>query len=541
MKNMSDNQKINFIKTTLCKESISTALDKLLKDEDKKLNIIRLILDCLDDESVSKYIVENNSIKKSDLKLFTYSKILGVLHFYNKNNIIKSLFKKLNHEVLSDILNFEKNNNTTVFLENKVVKKYFTKFNKKQNKTSKVKFIVIFSLILIILFSLVFIININIELSKYKGKFYPNIYLNEIDLSNKKLSELTNVINNEKQKLLNQKITFVNTNNEYIFSFEELNITIDSKKTYNDINNYISNLGFFDKINLIRKKNKKTFYLETNITVNDINNIVEILSQKTNTDKKDDALIVDQNYNVYYDKGINGFKLDEENTKEVLKKSLSSLTKSKIIIKGNVIKKVVKYEHLSSINKKISSYTTYFVNSGNRGHNITLASSKLNGTVLKPGEEFSYLKVVGPYGYSNGYRPAPIYINGELSTANGGGVCQLASTLYNAQLRAGLITVFRRNHSIAPTYVPKGLDATVYSTTTNYKFKNNHTYPVYIVSYVKGNYLTVDIWSNEKALNGKTYEPYSIYSNGGYLSYLKVIENGKVIETKYLDKSYYKK
>ena len=114
------------------------------------------------------------------------------------------------------------------------------------------------------------------------------------------------------------------------------------------------------------------------------------------------------------------------------------------------------------------------------------------------------------------------------------------SSIYNAQLRAGLKTIERRNHTYASSYVPPGLDATVYSTTTDYKFKNEYEYPVYIVSYVIGGKLTVDIWSNENAMNGKTYEPYSVKSNGGYLAYLKVIENGKVIETRYLDKSVYK-
>ena len=136
--------------------------------------------------------------------------------------------------------------------------------------------------------------------------------------------------------------------------------------------------------------------------------------------------------------------------------------------------------------------------------------------------------------------PAPIYLNSEVSTANGGGVCQLATTLYMTQLKAGLETVERRNHTFAPNYVPKGLDATVYSTTTDYKFKNNYDYPIYITSYINGNYLTVDIWTNDAALGGKTFEPYSVYSNGAYLSYLKTIENGVVTNIKYLGKSVYK-
>ena len=211
-----------------------------------------------------------------------------------------------------------------------------------------------------------------------------------------------------------------------------------------------------------------------------------------------------------------------------------------ITVTGDVIKNDVNYESLSKVDTKVSSYTTYFVNAGNRGHNINLASKRLNGTVVMPNETFSYFSVIGPYGSSNGYLPAPVYLNNEIKTENGGGVCQLASTLYNATLRSGLETISRRGHTFAPNYVPKGLDATVYGTTTDFKFKNNYEYPVYIVSYIKGNYLTVDIWTNSNALSGYSYEPYSIYSNGGYLAYLKVIKDGQMVETKYLDKSTYK-
>ena len=357
-----------------------------------------------------------------------------------------------------------------------------------------------------------------------------------------KLTKLDELLIEEKQNILSKTITLSNVNEKYKFSFEDLKINIDMTKTSEEITNYVNNLSYVDKIKLIKNKDKKVFYLNADINDSDIDNIVSLLEEKLNTNPRNDAIIIDESYNLRYDKGINGFTLDKDSTKEILKESFANLKEETIIeVKGKIIKNEVKYSHLSNVNKKVSSFTTYFLNSGNRGHNISHAASKLNGTILMPGEEFSYLKTVGPYSYANGYRPAPIYLNGVASTANGGGVCQLATTLYNAQLRAGLQTVTRRNHSIAPNYVPKGLDATVYSTTTNYKFKNQYEYPIYIVCYVKGNYLTVDIWSNENALGGKTFEPYAIYSNGGYLAYLKVIENGKVIETKYLDKSYYKK
>ena len=284
-----------------------------------------------------------------------------------------------------------------------------------------------------------------------------------------------------------------------------------------------------------------TFNLKASYDNDMIYTFMNVLESKVNTEARGDGIVVDEKHNVYYDKGSKGFILDVKKTRAKVEAELLNLTYETVIeASGKTIDNEVKYEALSSINQKISSYTTYFQNVGNRGHNINLAVGKLNNTVLMPGDTFSYLNVVGPYGASNGYLPAPIYLNGTTATANGGGVCQLASTLYMAQLLAGLKTVSRKGHTFAPNYVPKGLDATVYSTTTDYKFKNEYSYPVYIVSYVNGNYLTVDIWSNSNAAGGKTFEPYSLASNGGWLSYLRIKKDGKVIETKYLDRTVYK-
>lgn len=559
---MDNNQKINFIKTSLCNDELSNALDKILKEENKRLFLIKIIINSLNDELICKKIIENNSIKTSNLKIFMYSKILSVLNFYNKNSVIKALLKSLDEQTLSKLAVYEYTNKTTVSIENKTFNKYCIGYKQqsinntyetldytrkinttdlRNKKKSKKKFLLI-AVFCILGISFYFVFSFNNEISKYKNKFYPNIYLNNIDLKNMKLTKLDGLLIEEKQNILSKTITISNVNEKYKFSFEDLKINIDMTKTSEEITNYVNNLSYVDKIKLIKNKDKKVFYLNADINDSDIDNIVSLLEEKLNTNPRNDAIIIDESYNLRYDKGINGFTLDKDSTKEILKESFANLKEETIIeVKGKIIKNEVKYSHLSNVNKKVSSFTTYFLNSGNRGHNISHAASKLNGTILMPGEEFSYLKTVGPYSYANGYRPAPIYLNGVASTANGGGVCQLATTLYNAQLRAGLQTVTRRNHSIAPNYVPKGLDATVYSTTTNYKFKNQYEYPIYIVCYVKGNYLTVDMWSNENALGGKTFEPYAIYSNGGYLAYLKVMENGKLIETKYLDKSYYKK
>ncbi len=569
---LDDNQKVNYVKSLLFNRDINDALDTIIKVEKKDLKLIKIILDVLNEELLINRIKEQcNLSDKTSVKLFVYSRIIAMLSFYNKSVILNNFFKQLSNEELKQVAAYEYQNKTDVSFNSKIFNKYCLKYKnealnsfgvdeeeilmldeekekynsllkKKDNK--KRNFIILFILLTIIVVSFLLFkfYDYNKLINKYNGLIYPGIYLNDIDLSGEKVSNLDKIIEKEKSRIENGSIIVTNENGNYKFTYKEIGILANDTGIKEKIKKYNDSLSFFKKVKMIREKKKvKTFYLKSSSSDKVVDNFVKLLEEKLNINPRNDGIVIDDNHNVYYDKGINGFTLDKEKTKIRIKEALANLREKTVIeAVGTTIKNEAKNENLSSINKKVSSYTTYFANYGNRGHNINLASTKLNGTVIMPGEEFSYLKIVGPYGASNGYLPAPIYLNGDNATANGGGVCQLASTLYMAQLKSGLQTISRRNHTFAPSYVPKGLDATVYSTTTDYKFKNNYDYPIYIVSYVKGNYLTVDIWTNENALGGKTFEPYSVYSNGGYLAYLKIIENGKVIETKYLGKSVYK-
>lgn len=415
---------------------------------------------------------------------------------------------------------------------------------KTKNSHRKNKIMVTFSVIisfLVVGLMLFRLFGYVILVGKYDDLVLPGIYLNDVNLKNVSIHDLGKIIDDYVKMIKDEKITVISDSDEYKYNYDELGISINSKVLKEKVFDYLNELSLSQKIMLINETKTKRFYLKASYENDSINDFIDVLKLDFNTDKKSDGLLIDDSNNVYYDEGEDGFFINEESTKQKIIKTLNQIDKPVVIkLDGRIDRVIKRNEELSKVNKKISSYTTYFVNAGNRGHNISLASKRLNGTLIMPGEEFSYLKVVGPYGSSNGYLPAPIYLNGDTATANGGGVCQLASTLYMAQLKAGLETVERRNHTFAPGYVPKGLDATVYSTTTDYKFKNDYDYPIYITSYVNGNYLTVDIWSNDTALGGKTFEPYSVYQNGAYLSYLKVIENDVIIATKYLGKSVYK-
>ncbi len=131
-----------------------------------------------------------------------------------------------------------------------------------------------------------------------------------------------------------------------------------------------------------------------------------------------------------------------------------------------------------------TSFSTSTVNNANRGVNIRLASSKLNGKILAPGELFSFNDVVGKRTVEAGYKAAHAYIQGKIVDDVGGGICQVSSTLFNAVLFSDLETVYRKNHMFTVGYVPLGQDAAVSYGELDFEFRNNTKWPIKIEAIV---------------------------------------------------------
>ncbi len=113
-----------------------------------------------------------------------------------------------------------------------------------------------------------------------------------------------------------------------------------------------------------------------------------------------------------------------------------------------------------------------------RASNIELAASKLDGVTVQPGEVFSFNDIVGDRTIANGFRMAPVIRNGELDRGIGGGVCQVAGTLFGAAYRAGLDVLEHEHHTWPSTYVPRGLDATVVYGAADLRLQNPYSFPV---------------------------------------------------------------
>lgn len=142
----------------------------------------------------------------------------------------------------------------------------------------------------------------------------------------------------------------------------------------------------------------------------------------------------------------------------------------------------------------LSSFKTVILDqSEGRMHNLQLASSKINNYTLQPGEVFSFNNVVGPAEEENGFQKATVLQQKQPVLGEGGGVCQVSSTLFNAAQQAGLEIVERHSHSRNVGYIPQGQDAAIAYGAEDLKFKNNKGYAIKINAWVEGGYMRVTI------------------------------------------------
>ena len=149
---------------------------------------------------------------------------------------------------------------------------------------------------------------------------------------------------------------------------------------------------------------------------------------------------------------------------------------------------------LEQIDGKLAEFSTYYTGIRNRRDNIVLATRHIDGTLLRAGEIFSYNKTVGPRDSSAGFKQAPQYVHGKHVMGEGGGICQVSSTLFNAALMASLKIVERQNHSMPVGYLHHGRDATASYGSIDMKFQNDTPAPIYIRASTSGGLLHFTLW-----------------------------------------------
>ncbi|MDD2620398.1 MAG: VanW family protein [Syntrophomonadaceae bacterium] len=150
-------------------------------------------------------------------------------------------------------------------------------------------------------------------------------------------------------------------------------------------------------------------------------------------------------------------------------------------------------DEIRKANKTLAFYETWLRGTNQRCTNISLAMASINNTLIWPGQVFSFNEIVGPRTPERGYQPGPIILMGTTELDYGGGVCQVASTIYNAALAAGVKIIERHPHSKPVGYVPEGKDASVSFDDLDLRFSNNYQTPLIVKSGISRGRIWVEI------------------------------------------------
>lgn len=377
----------------------------------------------------------------------------------------------------------------------------------------------------------------------YSDKVFPGLYLDGIEVSGFTQEELNALTDDMLNKINNKKILVSANDTNFELPYSSLEISTNSEEVRKEIFDYGKNETFFSKVFLLSKPTEKKYDLNLTYNMAKVEEFATEIGSAINVEPVNASISIDgSNINVSSD--TTGYKLNSEDLLSQLEGSISNNIDgdgiTKLDAKIDVNEPSITAAQLQGVNGKISTYTTSY-KAGPSGTNLALAASNINNTLLMPGETFSTELAIGPTTIERGFVAANTYVGGKVVPGVGGGVCQVASTLYNTILRAGIIPTERMNHMMTVSYVPLGLDATLADNLIDLKFQNDFEYPIVVKAYAGGGSLTIELWSNTSVTNGVRYEPKSVpLSNLSADAYLYGYnENGEVVYEQYLDRSTY--
>ena len=203
----------------------------------------------------------------------------------------------------------------------------------------------------------------------------------------------------------------------------------------------------------------------------------------------------------------NGFAIDQDKLAADISQALKDKKfDAKITATGSDVAPEISAASAKEKYKTISSFTTNTTANQNRNTNVRLAAEAINGTVIKPGQEFSFNGTVGQRTEAKGYKGAAAYNNGEVVQEIGGGVCQVSTTLYNAVFKAGLKISSRRSHTFEPSYVTPGRDATVSWDQPDFKFINNSSTAIGLRASYADQKVTISVYGIPILEDGITWD-----------------------------------
>jgi vancomycin resistance protein YoaR len=336
----------------------------------------------------------------------------------------------------------------------------------------------------------------------YEGIFAPNIHINGIDISGMKPQEALDRLTGDMREKVNSWSMNL-THQGHVFAslnYGSLGISLDENQLFSLLNEAweITHTGtVHDRkaaIEALQSQPYQKQVAQSELNDQTLEAMLYQIAPFINKDPVDAAIMHFQPDNdsepFIYQHEQMGARFNVDAAKAEIMQRAATGQSGDFELTGEPIAPNVTVAQLMGKTALRSSISTDISTSSieNRNNNIRVSLSRINGMILKPGETFSFNKVVGPRTIKAGFFEAPEQVYGDMVTGVGGGVCQSSTTLYQAALTAGLTITKRSIHSEKVNYSDLGQDATVYlygGREIDFAFKNTTPENIYIAARVR--------------------------------------------------------
>ncbi len=394
------------------------------------------------------------------------------------------------------------------------------KRKKRRKRNARARALFFRKILVTALFAVVLYLSFYIYMRSYIRRFddqliLPGVHIGSADLSNMDQKQAREQLDQMVESLSQNDITFiVDDHRQKTIALSDLGFHIHKKEELlKEAMDHGKKGSTFSRYLAHKKANSKKRNKEISATYKVTPDILEktmqrefqeILNEPQNAKLTGDGgipAIVEEVYGETVDykkavKAVNHFLNDNWNQKS-----------GKISITVKKAAPEVCSKDLEAATDLLGTFTTYFGDDGSkRAENVKNGAKKIADTTLMPGKEFSVDQKLEPFTEENGYYESIGYEGDKLVESIGGGICQVASTLYNAVLLSELEVTTRYAHSLRVHYVEPAFDATVADDTIDFKFKNNLSSPIFIECVLSNGYLTCNIYGKETRNPNRTIE-----------------------------------
>jgi vancomycin resistance protein YoaR len=324
--------------------------------------------------------------------------------------------------------------------------------------------------------------------SNYSDKIYEGVYVNGIDFGGKNKKEVQIHFAKKNTEIKKSSFTLVHEDSIATISAKQIDFGYDEKLMEEQAFIIGRSGNILSDMSMVLQSYLGGIHLPPAVKYKEeeLNKSISPLSEKINIEPVEGLFNFENGRVVAFKLSKNGKRVAVDDLKnEILEKMNQSAVSDKpqmftIEIPIEILEPKISTEKINNygIKELIAEGRSQFAGSiENRAYNINLAANRINGTLIAPGETFSFLKTVGDINSLTGYKQAYVISGGKTILGDGGGVCQVSTTLFRAAINAGLPIVERNQHAYRVGYYEQdsqpGVDAAIYSPGVDLKFKND--------------------------------------------------------------------